>query len=427
MKSPGQFAPDKPPPPILIVDDEDIVLAALKETLKRANYDVVPISDPVAALEEIKKREFSAIITDQSMPNLTGLELLGQAREIQPYATRILVTAVLDLDTVIDAINKGEIYRFIVKPWLREEFLTTVKNAVQRYELICQNAHLQETTQSMNGQLIELNRSLEQQVKLVAQQNQQLADVNQALARNLVRSMELCVHTMQTFYPSLGNQARRVSQLCKSIGEVLELPAEERRVLDGAALLHDIGLVGVPRHIIRRWQEDPESLSQAEKALVEQHPILGQELAGFTSDLVKVGEVIRAHHERFDGKGYPDQSAGENIPWLARLLAIAVAYASSPLSHLDAVDKIKLDSDTRFDPEAVRAFLKALSVTTVPRKEREVGLPDLRPGMVLARGIYTNNGLLLVPEGQRLNATFIEKLLNHNRIQPITQSLIVYC
>ncbi|HXT11679.1 MAG TPA: HD domain-containing phosphohydrolase [Candidatus Angelobacter sp.] len=427
MKSPGQFAPDKPPPPILIVDDEDIVLAALRETLRRADFDAIPISDPVKALEEIKKREFSAIITDQSMPGLSGLELLGQARELQPYATRILVTAVLDLDTVIDAINKGEIYRFIVKPWLREEFLATVKNAVQRYELICQNAHLQRTTQSMNEQLVELNRSLEQQVQLVAQQNRQLAEVNDALARNLVRSMELSVHTMQTFYPSLGNQARRVSQLCKSIGQVLDLPAEDRRVLESAALLHDIGLVGVPRQIIRRWQEDPLSISPAEKALIEQHPILGQELAGFTSDLVKVGEIIRAHHERFDGAGYPDQLRGENIPWLARLLAVAVAYASSPLPHQDAVDKVKLGADSQFDPEAVRVFLRALTITSVPRKEREIGLPDLRPGMVLARGIYTNNGLLLVPEGQRLNATFIEKLLNHNRIQPITQSLIVYC
>jgi response regulator RpfG family c-di-GMP phosphodiesterase len=427
MKSPGQFSPDKPPPPILIVDDEDIVLAALKETLRRANYDVVPASDPVAALEEIKKREFSAIITDQSMPGLTGLELLAQARELQPYATRILVTAVLDLDTVIDAINKGEIYRFIVKPWLREEFLTTVKNAVQRYDLICQNAYLQETTQAMNQQLVELNRSLEQQVTLVAKQNGQLADMNQALERNLVRSMELCVHTMQTFYPSLGNQARRVSQLCKSIGDVLGLSHDERRVLESGALLHDVGLVGVPRQIIRRWQDEPESLGPAEKALIEQHPILGQELAGFTSELGKVGEVIRAHHERFDGEGYPDQLVGENIPWLARLLAVAVAYASSPLAHLDAVEKVKMGGGTLFDPEAVRALLRALTVTSVPRKEREIGLPELRPGMVLARGIYTSNGLLLVPEGQRLNATFIEKLLNHNRIQPITQSLIVYC
>ncbi|HEX4266143.1 MAG TPA: HD domain-containing phosphohydrolase [Verrucomicrobiae bacterium] len=427
MKFPGKLSPDKPQPPILVVDDEEIVLAALRETLRRADYDVVPISDPALALEEIKQREFSAIITDQSMPGLTGLELLGHARELQPYATRILVTAVLDLDTVIDAINKGEIYRFIVKPWLREEFLNTVKNAVQRYELICQNAYLQQTTQAMNEQLIELNRSLEQQVQLVAQQNQQLAEVNEALARNLVRSMELSVHTMQTFYPSLGNQARRVSQLCKSLGQALELPSDENRVLESAALLHDIGLVGVPRQIIRRWQNEPESLSSAEKALIEQHPILGQELAAFTSDLVKVGEVIRAHHERFDGHGYPDQLAGENIPWLARVLAIAVAYASSPLTDVEAVEKIKMGAGTLFDPEAVRAFLKALTVTSVPRKEREIGLPELRPGMVLARGIYTNNGLLLVPEGQRLNATFIEKLLNHNRIQPIAQSLIVYC
>src|SRR4051812_35340767 len=108
MKFPGQFAPDKPPPPILIVDDEDIVLAALKETLRRANFDCVPVSDPLKAVEEIKNREFSVIIPDQRMPGFPGLKLLAQAREKHPTTTRILVTAVLDLDTVIDAINKGE-------------------------------------------------------------------------------------------------------------------------------------------------------------------------------------------------------------------------------------------------------------------------------------------------------------------------------
>ena len=137
---------------------------------------------------------------------------------------------------------------------------------------------------------------------------------------------------------------------------MLELSADERRVLESAALLHDIGLVGVPRQIIRHWQDEPESLSPAEKALIEQHPILGQELAGFTSELVKVGEVIRAHHERFDGKGYPDQLVGENIPWLARLLSVAVAYASSPLAHQDAVEKIKMGADTLFDPGSRARF-----------------------------------------------------------------------
>jgi response regulator RpfG family c-di-GMP phosphodiesterase len=416
-----------PSHPILIVDDEPGILALVQQTLQRDRYETVAVSDPLLALEEIKRRKFSVIVSDQRMPGMSGLELLAQARQLQPYATRILATAVLNLDVVVDAINKGEIFRFIIKPWLREEFLATINNGVQRYELICQNARLQNATQSMNGQLVELNRSLEQQVQLVALQNQQMADVNTALERNLTRSMELCVHTMQTFYPSLGNQARRASQVCKSIATLLQLNPEDRRLLESSALLHDIGLVGVPRKIIRRWQVDPSSLDLPERALIEQHPILGQELAVFTSNLDKVGEIIRAHHECFDGSGYPDQLVGENIPWLARLLAVTVAYVSSRFPDSDAVEKIKMGSGTAFDPEALKIFLRAQAVATIPRRERQVTLADLRPGMVLASGIYTHSGMLLVPEEQLLNATFIEKVLNYNRIQPIPLSLMVYC
>jgi response regulator RpfG family c-di-GMP phosphodiesterase len=231
---------------------------------------------------------------------------------------------------------------------------------------------------------------------------------------------------MQTFYPSLGDQARRVGQFCKSIAQTLQLGEEDGRVLESSALLHDIGLVGVPRNIIRRWQENPRVLDPAERALIEQHPILGQELAAFSSDLKKVGEVIRAHHENYDGSGYPDQLVGENIPWLARLLAVAVAHASCRLLNDEANERLKMDSGVLFDPEAVRVFLRSQVQFQVPRNERQVSLTDLRPGMILAQGIYAQSGLLLVPGGQRLNATFIEKVLNHNRIQPIQSTLVVY-
>ena len=211
------------------------------------------------------------------------------------------------------------------------------------------------------------------------------------------------------------------------MARVLELSAEDRRVLESSALVHDIGLVGVPRQIIRRWQENPNALGPAEKALIEQHPVLGQEMTAFGAEFDRVGEVIRAHHERFDGSGYPDRLAGEKIPWLARLLAVAVAYASGGVKGSDALDRIKLAAGSAFDPEAVRVFLRALTVSVTPRKEREIGLSDLRPGMVLACGIYTANGFLLAPEGQHLSAILIEKLLNHNQIQPIDQTLTVYC
>jgi DNA-binding NtrC family response regulator len=102
---------------ILIVDDEEIVMVALRETLARAGYQVSTASNPLPALELLKEETFAVIITDQQMPRMTGLEFLAQVKQIQPDATRILITAVLSLDTVIEAINKGEIYRFIVNPW----------------------------------------------------------------------------------------------------------------------------------------------------------------------------------------------------------------------------------------------------------------------------------------------------------------------
>ncbi len=413
--------------PILIVDDEETVLQTLRETLTREGYKVMTSPHAVHAVNLLQGQEFSVVISDQQMPMVTGLEFLAQVREIQPDATRILITGVLSLSTVIDAINKGEIYRFVVKPWLREELLATVRNAVQRHDLICANARLRAETLDMNKELTRINRALEAQIAVVAGQNGQLEILTAAQEKNFRRSVELCVQTMQTFYPTLGNQARRVFELCTTMAAGLDLPAEARQTLEISAWIHDIGLVGVPRRLIKRWQESPAGLNAAERAVVEHHPVLGAELARFAHHLKEVGPTIRAHHERFDGSGYPDRLSGENIPWLARLLAVAVAYAESDFPGQPAADKISAGSNSAFDPEAVRAFLRTLPKAVVPGKQREVLLSDLRPGMVLAQGIYTVNGILLIPDGQRLTFAYIDKLLNHNRINPISQSLLVYC
>jgi DNA-binding NtrC family response regulator len=108
---------------------------------------------PVHALSVLKEQEFSVVITDQQMPMVSGLDFLAQVRQIQPDATRILITAVLNISTLIDAINKAEIYRFVVKPWSREELLATVKSAVERYDLISSNSRLLAQTLQENAQL----------------------------------------------------------------------------------------------------------------------------------------------------------------------------------------------------------------------------------------------------------------------------------
>lgn len=412
---------------LLVVDDEEIVLVALRETLVRAGYDVVATGDAEEALGNLRSQPFSVIITDQQMPRMTGLEFLARAKEIRPDATRILITAVLNLGTVIEAINKGEIFRFIIKPWLREEFMGAVESAVQRYVLVAGNARLRAATQAMNEQLLSLNRQLEEQVARIAEQNLQLEQLNRALGQNLDRSVELCVRTMETFYPTLGSQARRVYELCRSMAVSAELGPEDARALGIAAWLHDIGLVGVPRRLIRRWEDAPESLNEAERALIEQHPLLGEDLASFVEHLQSVRAAIRTHHERFDGKGYPDRIAGDRIPWLGRLLAVAVAFAESHHEDATTIQILRDRSGTAFDPEAVLVLLRSLPTAVIPRRQREVSLADLRPGMVLAKGIYTANGMLLVPDGHALSAAYIDKLRNHHRLSPISQSLLVYC
>jgi response regulator RpfG family c-di-GMP phosphodiesterase len=411
---------------VLVVDDEEVVLVALRDTLAREGYHVTTAANGAEALARLKEQVFSVVITDQQMPMLTGLEFLGQVRQMQPDATRILITAVLNLSTVIDSINKGEIFRFIVKPWLREELLVTVKNAVQRHELICRNQMLQVATLAMNEKLMKLNASLEEQLEREADQNAELERLNLALRENLERSVELCLKTMQTFHPTLGSQARRVYELCRAMAEGLHLSPQESQTLEVSAWLHDIGLVGVPRQLIKRWEESPDGLTVVESAVIEQHPVLGEELAGFVHPLKDVGAIIRAHHERFDGTGYPDRLSGNRIPWLGRLLAVAVAYAESKLDGPGTVEAIKQGRNSAFDPEAVRAFLRCLPQATVPKRQREIKLSELRPGMVLAQGIYTASGTLLVPDGQRLTEPFIDMLNNHHRLHPIAQSLLVY-
>ena len=413
--------------PILIVDDEEIVLVALRDTLLREGYSVVASPHAIHALSVLKKQEFSVVITDQQMPMVSGLEFLAQVRETQPDATRILITAVLSLSTVIDAINKGEIYRFVVKPWLREELLATVKNAVQRHQMISKNARLQAAAQTMNRQLQELNGALESQVARGAEQNAQLREFVRGEEENLRRAVELCLQTMRAFYPAAGAQARRVAALCRAMAAGSEMSSAHKQTLEISSYIYDIGLVGLPRPLIRRWREAPAGLSEPEWNLIHQHPVLGQEMAAFVRDLAGVGPAIRGHHERFDGAGYPDGLSGEKISWPSRLLAVAVARAESNLEPEPAAEMIRQGSGTAFAPEAVRLLLRTAPKAVAPVKKRAVPLAELRPGMVPWQDIYSEDGMLLIPDGQPLTAAGIDKLLNYNRINPISQPFLVCC
>ncbi|HEX2853457.1 MAG TPA: HD domain-containing phosphohydrolase [Opitutaceae bacterium] len=423
--------PDSPPPSnstptILIVDDEPIVLSALKDTLERERFHVVACNSPVKALAIIAERDFAVIISDQKMPEMMGLDFLIESRRLRPNASRILITAVLALPTIVDAINKGEIFRFVAKPWLREELIATVRNAVQRHELVTQNEALHAETRDLNTRLFTANAELAERVVDLERQHQRLDTANRQLATNYEHSLELCRRILTTYDPILGNQAKTLVEFATQMAATDNFTEEERHALRASAWLCDLGLIGVPREMLRAFRTKSDSLTEREQLMMHHHPIYSQTLATLVDDAPGVGESTRSHHERYDGAGYPDGLSRDAIPWTARCLAVAVAFVESGLPKAAAIEAILAESGQAFDPEAVRLFLKVTNLVQLPRQVREIMLHELETGMVLASGIYSPHGLLLIAEGQPLSPRTISKIHSHNQITPLSQRLLVY-
>jgi response regulator RpfG family c-di-GMP phosphodiesterase len=348
------------------------------------------------------------------MPEMLGLDFLIESRRLRPHASRILITAVLALPTIVDAINKGEIFRFVAKPWLREELVATVRNAVQRHELVTHNEALQAETQQLNRQLRDANAALEAKVRDLEAQRQRLDAANRELATSYENSIELCRRILTTYDPILGGQSKALVEYATQMAATDKFTEDERHALRSAAWLCDLGLIGVPREMLRAFRGKVENLTERERTMLHTHPIYGQTLAALVDNRTDVGEVIRAHHERYDGKGYPDG------------LAVAVGFVESGLAKNAAIDKLLAQSGSAYDPEAVRLFLKVSNLVQLPKQVREIMLHELEPGMVLANGIYSPHGLLLIGEGQSLSPGTIAKIRNHNQVTPISQRLLVY-
>jgi response regulator RpfG family c-di-GMP phosphodiesterase len=411
-------------PPILVVDDEEAVLCSLRDTLAREGHRVSTAPGAIEALAMLKENTFSVVISDQRMPGLTGLEFLAQVRELQPQATRILITGVVSLEVVIDAINKGEIYRFVVKPWIREELLGTVQNAVQRFSWLGRHSELQESLAATKTQLADAHERLRVLTSQLAGQGQELDTLRAALALHQQGWLDLCLRAMETFHPALGEQARRTRELSRAMAIELKYPAAEVEVLECSACLHDIGMLSVPRPLLRQWESAPETLTEAELSVIRQHPVLGEKLVEALRP--QVAPLIRAHHENFDGSGYPDGLRGAAIPPLARLLTVASAYVQSNQDRASTVAWLEQQSGRLFDPEALEAFRRCLSSAGHVRGHREVSLTELRPGMVVAHGIYNAQGHLLVSDGESLTEGAIRQLNHHSHLWPDVRPVTVY-
>lgn len=411
---------------ILFVDDDADIRVALGLMLDRPEYRVICCDSAEQALLELDSQSFAVVIADQHLSGISGLQLLDVVRERQPDCSRVLATGQLQTDTLVGAINVGEIFRFLAKPWTRGELLATVENGVRRFLLQVENRRLHLETQALNASLSAANASLERSLEALRHQRSATEGMQEALQQTFEHSLGLCHRLISTFYPLLGRQAQAVVEICRAMAESPHFTEAERHALMTAAWIYDIGLVALDRALLHRLFSNPERCTAEERALLKYHPIVGQALSAFVDQFYDVGATIRAHHERFDGSGYPDGLAGESIPWTARCLAVAVAFVQSGLPNAEACGSIQKQSGIGFDPEAVRLFFKTSRVSELPKNVTDVLLSELKPGMQLARGIVTPLGVLLVPEGQVLTEISLAKLLNHSRQNLVTERLMIY-
>jgi response regulator RpfG family c-di-GMP phosphodiesterase len=433
---------------ILLVDDEPSILKALARILRKlpCTLHTAPGGKEALQLLVESKSAFSLILSDQRMPDMDGASFLEKSRKIFPYASRILLTGYSDMEALTRAINKGGIHRFLSKPWEDEVLLQTVTEALQQYEVILENKRLQLLTTRQNR---ELEARVKERTAEVESQNAALIRVNHMLEDSFYSTVRLLASLIDMSAPELAGHGRRVSETAAMLAGHLELDTEEILHIEVAGLLHDIGMVGSSPAILKG---NPQTMNREELQRYRKHPEDGQSLLQLIPRLDHVGLLIRCHHEHYDGQGFPDGLAEQEIPMGARILAVANEYdrylhipelsteairqmarqQDSTLDHINsetlkrqaAANRVKLGAFSQFDPDVVKALLDILRGQGISgKRERGLALEQLEPGMKLARPLYTTQGRFLLPYNTEITQELLQRLKQIHRNEAIQEPI----
>lgn len=350
-------------PAVLFVDDEVNILKALQRLLRHEGWTVLTANRGSEALALLERHPAQVVVSDERMPEMSGVELLSSVRERHPAMVRMMLTGYTEMNVAVEAINQGEIFRLITKPWNDEELKATLRQAFDHYALKNEIKRLNQVTREQNLCLQDMNRNLEGKVR---DRTKQVAEKHQELRIAYVQTIRALAEAVDAKDSYTRGHSERVGVYASKMGREIGLPKEviERVYISG--LLHDVGKIGVRDAVITK----PDRLTPEEYEEIKMHPEIGARILQPVEFLSDVVSCVRHHHEWYDGceRGYPDQIAGDSIPLPSRIIIVAdtVEAMTSDRPYrkglqLDAVERELVKySGSQFDPRCVDVMLRLL-------------------------------------------------------------------
>ncbi|MCP5267863.1 MAG: response regulator [Zoogloeaceae bacterium] len=399
---------------ILCVDDEPNILSSLRRLFRQNGYQISVANSGAEGLQMLEGQGFDLVISDMRMPEMDGARFLEQVRKRWPETLRILLTGYADISSTIEAVNKGQIYRYVSKPWDDNDLLLTVRQALDLQKLAREKARLEALTVAQNEELKDLNANLELKVM---ERTVDLRKAHEKLKTSFMTSIRVFANLIELRGGALSGHSRRVADLARKIANRLQLSPAEGQDIFLAGLLHDIGKIGLSDTLLAK----PVShMGGEELGEYRKHPVKGEQSLMALEDLRGAATIMRSHHERFDGQGYPDGLVGLAIPIGARVLAVANDYDGLQIGILsprrmspdDARQLIAEGRGKRYDPQVIDAFLQELGEgkAAPPPGGIPVQPKDLVSGMVLARDLVSRDGVLLLSADYLLDAKLIRQI-----------------
>ncbi|AOE83126.1 HD domain-containing phosphohydrolase [Pseudomonas sp. TCU-HL1] len=418
-----------PPTPrqatLLLVDDEPNILRSLSRVLRDEPYRLLTAQDATSALSTLEGASIDLVLSDVRMPGMDGAALLAEVHRRWPECLRLMLTGFADQATTIRAINQGQVYRYISKPWNDNELRAILRQALAHQYAERERQRLLHVTQQQNRHLQALNATLEQRVRDRTTELQQTADMLDLayaeLRRSYVTATEVFSALLNQRLPADKQSNTRVIALVRAFSERLHLSEAQTLDLTMAAALYNLGKLGWSDTLLNR---PADLLYKEELRRYRQYPELSESLLMTLEPLQGAARLIRHHQERWNGTGFPEHLKGEAIPEGSRMLKLAVDFIELQcglvlercLSRNEALQLLDRYTGRLYDPNLCKTF-RELCIDQAP----DVGIQEpgivavdtrrLEPGMILARNLNAKSGLLLLNEGKQLSAALIDKLI----------------